>query len=318
MKNILKYSKLLFIISALSVVFLVSCTEEDENTQFIPPEIPELTDANDIYLKQHMLDKYGTAVRWRWESRFVDDDQNAVPIHRDYVVPVTKMIDYLWVGPYIALGSSSEAFIKKLFPTEMVYIGSFIYRDDGAVVLGYADAGTRVTLLNLNQYDLTNRDWLTNPGGGILSTIHHEFSHIVHQNYGLPAGFNTISEKYTGAGWINMDHSDLSEAVSMGMVSNYGTSDQYEDFCEISSHFLTMPAEDFSQLYLVQESLDEVPDPAEITRIREMNEGRLIIQRKLSMIIDLYRNKLNIDLVALRDTLESRINYVVTNNEIPE
>jgi substrate import-associated zinc metallohydrolase lipoprotein len=297
---------------------LVSCTEEDENTQFIPPEARELTDENDIYLKQHMLDKFGTAVRWRWESRFVDDDQNATPIHRDYVVPVTKMIDYLWVGPYIALGETSEQFIRELFPSEMVYIGSFIFETDGSVLLGTADAGTRVTLLNLNNYDLTDRNWLTNPGGGVLSTIHHEFSHIVHQNYGMPAGFNTISEKYTGAGWINMDHTDLAEAISMGMVSNYGTSDQYEDFCEITSHFLTLPADVFAQTYLLQESLDGVTDPAEIARIREMNEGRIIIQQKLQMIIDLYRNKLDIDLVALRDTLGSRIDYVVTNNEIPE
>lgn len=318
MNRIYKYAKLIFVVVALSVFILVGCTEEDENTQFIPPEAEELTDENDIFLKQHMLDEYGTAVRWRWESRFIDDDNDATPIKREFVIPVTKMIDYLWVGPYISLGSTAEGFIRGLFPAEMVYIGSLIYKEDGSILLGTADAGSRVTLLNLNNYDLTDRNWLARPSGGILSTIHHEFSHIVHQNYGMPAGYNTLSEKYNGAGWINMDHNILTEAIKMGVVSNYGTYDQYEDFCELTAHFLTQPADAFNETYLTQQSLDGITDVDQITDIREMNEGRLIIQQKLGMIIDLYRNKLNIDLVALRDTLESRIDYVVTNNEIPE
>ena len=317
MKNRLKYTKSLLFALGLLLFLATACTEDDENSIFTPPAEEEVTDEIDLYVNEHMLKEHGTAVRWRWQAWFIDDDRQATPIKREFVIPTTDLVEYLWFEPYKVIGGGGEKLIKELFPPELVYIGSYIYKDDGTRLLGYAEGGARITLLNLNSYDLQNETWLTDPTrGGILATVHHEFSHIVHQNYGIPAGFNTISEKYNGAGWSN--GVTLSDAIKLGMVRNYGTANEYEDFCEIICHFLTLPADVFQETFIDQQSYDGITDVDEITEIRELNEGRLKIQQKLTLIEDFYKNRFNIDLVALRDTMANRINYVLTNNKIPE
>ncbi|MCT4604127.1 MAG: putative zinc-binding metallopeptidase [Marinifilum sp.] len=299
----------------LSPIFFTSCGDDD-NTKFVPPKIEVSNDEIDTYLQNNMLDKYNTAVRWKWEDRFIDDDYTATPVKRDVVIPVTKLVEYLWIDPYRSLGDGGKAFMDKLFPPELVYIGSYIFKEDGTRLLGYAEGGARITLLNLNSYDLTNKTWLTDPGGGILATVHHEFTHLVHQNFGMPVGFNTISEKYNGEGWSN--NVSLADAIKLGMVRNYGTANEYEDFCEIVSHFLTMPKASFEALFINQQSTDGITNPDQIAHIQELNTGRKLIAKKVSVVADFYKNKFNIDLYKLRDIMEERINYVVTNNKIPE
>lgn len=316
MKKLLDYIKTVGYAFILSALIFTSCDNEDDNTLFVPPTTEVSDDVIDIYLKENMLDKYNTAVRWKWQDKYIDDDYSATPVKRDVVIPVTKLIEYLWIGPYQSVSEGGKAFITKLFPPELVYIGSYIYKEDGNRLLGYAEGGARITLLNLNSYDLTSRDWMTNPGGGILATVHHEFSHLVHQTYGMPVGFNTVSEKYNGEGWSNGVSRD--DAIKMGMVRNYGTNNEFEDFCEIISHFLTIPKAQFEEDFINQASTAGITDPAEIANIKELNAGRLLIAQKLSIVVDFYKNKFDIDLYALRDIMEERISYVVTNNEIPE
>ncbi len=316
MKKLLYPLKVWSLALLLSPIFFSSCSNDDDNTQFVPPAVEASDDEIDLYLQQNMLDKYNTAIRWKWEDWFIGRDHKATPVTRDVVIPVAELIEYLWIDPYRSLSEGGKEFIDNLFPPELVFIGSYIFQDDGSMLLGYAEGGARITLLNLNSFDLSNRDWLTNPGGGILATVHHEFTHLVHQNYGMPVGFNTISEKYNGEGWSN--NVSLADAIKMGMVRNYGTKNEYEDFCEIVSHFLTVPKADFEALFITPQSTSGITDPSTITSIRELNEGREMIAEKLSIIVDFYKNKFDIDLYQLRDIMEERINYVITNQEIPE
>ncbi|PKQ62810.1 hypothetical protein BZG02_11475 [Labilibaculum filiforme] len=316
MRRILNYIKPIGYALLLSPLFFTACDNEEDNTLFVPPSTVVSDDEIDIYLQENMLVKHSTAVRWKWQDKYIDDDYSATPVKRDVVIPVTKLLEYLWFDPYSSVSEGGKAFISKLFPPELVYIGSYIYKEDGNRLLGYAEGGARITLLNLNSYDLTNEAWLTTPGGGILATVHHEFSHLVHQTYGMPVGFNTVSEKYNGEGWSN--NVTLSDAIKMGMVRNYATMNEFEDFCEIISHFLTIPKATFEEVFINQASTEGITDPAEIANINALNAGRLLIAKKLSIVVDFYKNRFDIDLYALRDIMEERINYVVTNNEIPE
>jgi len=303
----------IYILGGISLL-LMGCTTEEKNTLYMPPKTEAITHKNDMHLKEQMFDVYGTAVRWRWNDGFIGPNQIATPIKSDLVIPVTDIIRYLWIGAYESVGPQGVAFIKELFPPELQYIGSYIYENDGTRILGFAEGGARISLLNLNAYDLKDRDWLTNPGGGILATVHHEFSHIVHQNYGLPSGFNTISEGYLGAGWINGISKD--DAVKRGMVRDYGTANPFEDFCEIISHFLTLKKTVFEEGFITQQDCAKLRSNA-ITNCEELNAGRLLIKQKLDLIIEFYKENFNIDLVEVRDNLELRIDDVVTNNKIP-
>lgn len=308
--NLVKFLVLLALIS-----FFVQCSDSEDETKYKRPIAKESKHPNDMYLKKNMLENYGTAVRWRWDDRFIASNQSAVPVAADFVIPVTKLVKHLWIGAYESQGKAGKEFIKKLFPPELQYIGSYIYQD-GSLLLGYAEGGARITLLNLNSYDLKDRDWLTKPGGGILATVHHEFSHIVHQNYGMPPGFNKVSEKYLGNGWRN--GVSLQDAIKLGMVRNYGTMNEFEDFCEIISHFLTLPKENFEKLFINQEDCSKLTEPKKIKNCQELNAGREKIAVKLNMIIDFYKNQFDLNLVEVRDSLEKQIDYVVQNNKIPE
>ncbi len=315
MNKKLKKYQLLFVF--LITLIFIQCNTEDDNTLYVPPTAEELSNPNDLYLYSSgnsLYELYGTATRWRWNDNFIDANQSATPINADFVIPTTRLIEYLWIGPYTSVGEPGEAFISELFPAELQYIGSYIYKDNGDKLLGFAEGGARISLLNLNSYDLEDRDWLTNPGGGVLSTVHHESSHIVHQNYGIPIGFNTISESYLGAGWSNGVTRD--DAIKLGMVRNYGTVNEFEDFCEIVSHFLTVPEADFEADFIDQEDCTAYSDPDDIVKCQELNEGRVMIQQKLELVIAFYSNTFDIDLVEVRDEVEIRINYVINNNEI--
>lgn len=312
MKKIQKYLLKVSVLSIIALAF-VQCTE-DKNDQYVPPVSVESTHPNDVYAKG-LFEKYGTAVRWRWDDRFIKPTQRAVPIADTLVIPVTQLVEYLWIGPYESVGQPGIDFMKELFPSELQYMGSYIYKNNGTMLLGYAEGGARVTLLNLNSYDLQDRNWMTNPGGGILATVHHEFTHIVHQNYAIPVGFNQISEKYLGNGWSN--NVSLNDAIKLGMVRNYGTMNEHEDFCEIVSHYLTMTKADFEARYITQKDLSEITDVNQLKHEQELNEGRVLIARKLDMVIEYYQATFDINLTSVRDETESRINYVIENNKIP-
>ena len=160
-------SKIRSIILSMLLLLFFQCATEDSNSQYVPPSTTEITHANDQYLYDSngvsLFERYGTATRWRWNDNFISPTQRATPIDADFVIPVAKLVDYLWVGPYASTGSNAVNFIKELFPAELVFIGSYIFNDDGTVLLGYAEGGARVTLLNLNSFDFQDRNWLANP-----------------------------------------------------------------------------------------------------------------------------------------------------------
>lgn len=158
---------------------------------------------------------------------------------------------------------------------------------------GYADAGVRITLTDLNSYDLSNDEWLLTQ----LQTIHHEFTHIVHQRHGLPEGWEEISkEDYIGNSWVNLSDD---EAVARGMITPYGTSNKYEDFADYVGTFLTMGKVAFEAKYL---TLKEVDDG--------LNNGRLRLQAKYELMVSYYKSNFSIDVVHLGDIIVQRMNGV--------
>ena len=314
MKNIIKNIKLgAFLIC--SVLFF-QCDDEVANPDFVSPANPDISNANDTYLYENngksLFERYGTATRWRWNDNFIGATEKATPIESEFVIPTTKLIDYLWIGPFVDNGG--EAFINELFPPELQYIGSFIFQDDGTIKLGFAEGGARVSLLDLNSYDLQEEQWLRGTAG-ILPTIHHEFTHIVHQNYGLPVGFNTISEAYIGQNWSDATRD---EAIKLGMVRNYGALNEFEDFCEIISHYLVMDPDTFEADFITQQDCSTLTSSDAILNCFELNEGRKKIQEKVGLAIEFYKNTFNIDLVQVRETMQERIQIVMDTNEIPE
>ncbi len=310
-------------INILFVLFLTfifsSCNDDDVN--YIPDKVQESTDPIDVYFRNNFLDSYGTAVRWRWDDKLVDISKRVTPVKREFCIPMGDFVKQFWIEPFLITTEGKE-FMLEHFPPEIVFVGSPMYNSDGqTITLGYADAGARITFTQVNELDLSNKQWIIMQ----LHTAEHEYGHIVHQRHNLPNGFKEVTPaNYKSNNWINMagdvqaDNPRVSrEAISLGMVSNYGTSDENEDFCEILSIYLTTDKEVFEDRYLNHEPEDSYvvtnSEGEEITVLPnedavEVNKGRDFIAIKLKKIKEYYESNFHFDLDAVRDEIMKRIN----------
>ncbi len=311
-----KITKFIYVIVTALLIF--QCASDDSNTQYTPPENLDISSVNDMYLYNNsgnsFFERYGTATRWRWNDNFIAPDERATPIRSEFVIPAARLIDYLWIEPFTSVGESGKKFIDEFFPPELVFIGSGIFVEEG-VKLGFEEGGARVSLLRLNNLDFKDRDWLTDPTGGIITTIHHEFSHVIQRIYGNPVGLNTISEKYVGIEWIN---TSFDEAIKLGMVSPYGASAEDDDFAEIVSFFLVIDEAVFNENYITQEDCSTFSDPDEVLNCQELNTGRQLIKQKLDLIIEYYKNRVDIDLVEVKNTVQERLDNLLATGVIPD
>lgn len=285
--------KILFILLFFWWAF-AACDEEDVDA-YQPSKEEEMTDPVDIWLYEHLQKPYGCVVRWKWDDSYVDVNFYVTPPHKDVMINVGEMLLNFWLEPFIEVGG--EAFIMEHFPPEVVCVGSPLYNADGTVTAGYADAGVRITLTELDKFNLKNSSWLLFQ----LQTIHHEFTHIVHQRHGLPEGWEQISsEDYTGNSWVNLEEE---AAIMKGMVSAYATSSKHEDFADFVGLFLTMSEEEFASKYLRLQD-ETSPD------YDGLNPGRLRLQQKYDLMVTYYKSNFSIDIVRLRDIIQQRINNV--------
>lgn len=276
------------LLGVLLWVSFASCQKEAEPTYVREPEVV-LTDEIDIWFYENFVKPYNSVIRWKWDDSFVDPKFYVSPPKREVMIPVGNMILHYWMEPFIEQGGNG--FIREHFPPEIVCVGSKLLNADGTETLGYADAGVRITLTDLNLFDLKNKDWVL----GQLRTIHHEFTHIIHQKHGLPVGYELVTkENYIGNAWVNLSQE---EAIARGMVTNYGTSDQFEDFCELISFYLTTDAAEFDKTFLTAVTPDD-----------GLNAGRALITRKLELAKEYYISNFKIDLDKLRTTILDRIN----------
>lgn len=270
--------KILFIYIVLFSTFF-SCAKEDD-LKYEKIIVKEKTGEIDTYLKEHFLDKYNSAIIYEWDDKYVDIEYYVGPAKRNLVVPTAKFIEDFWIQPYAMCSEKGKAFIEKNFPNEVVLIGTKMLNENGTTTLGFAEAGVRITLTEVNDFNLRSDKWVRQQ----LHTMHHEFTHIVHQTYKLPEGYEKITGGlYTGNSWTTLEiydrgmtdeelanetdeerekrhnaveKKDNSNAIKRGVVTAYGTSNEYEDFAELVSNFLIIKAEDFNEEYMPKTDSD--------------------------------------------------------------
>ncbi|MEM7297162.1 MAG: substrate import-associated zinc metallohydrolase lipoprotein [Bacteroidota bacterium] len=265
---------------------------EELNVPVNDPDIVLETEL-DRYIEENFTEDYGMAIRYKFVDNFVNPDQLVAPPRLEVVRPMLDFIEEFWIEPYMQIPNGEE-FFRNHVPAEIIFLGGFIYNNDGTVILGLADAGARITFTNVNAIDVTDLDWRALQ----LQTVYHEFAHTVHQLYTLPNAFEDIAPQgYTGPGsWFVLTDED---ALERGFVSPYSTLSPNEDFAETVAFFLFDP--DFEANFMTLESDCETDEC--ITR----NEGKMKIAEKLASITDHYENVTGVSLEALREEIQSRL-----------
>lgn len=289
--NMNRKSISIFLIAVASVI--VPACYPDEELNIPVKTVTDSEDDLDEFIQENFIDEYGVAVRYKFVDRYVDQNKRVTPPKLEVVRPMLDFLTEFWVEPFSEV-ANGEDFFRNHVPAEVIFIGSTIYNADGTVTLGTADAGARITLTEVNFIDVTDKEWIFRQ----LGTIYHEFAHIMHQRYNLPASWQQISPQgYTSLGsWYNLTDE---EALQRGFVSPYGTSTFNEDFAEIVAFFLFDP--DFYQKYITDE-------PACATvECQARNEGRARLRQKLTAVLRHYQQNVGVDLEQVRARVQARL-----------
>ncbi len=284
MKNI----KWFFI--ALLSLSIYACSEEDLDANSIFDSETAVPDNEfDTWLKKNYTDNYNIEFKYRFEDKESEHSYHLVPADYNKSIALAKLTKHLWLESYDEL--LGKDFLRTYSPRVMHLVGSPAYNSQGSIILGTAEGGLKITLYNVNNIDLDNID-IEDLNYWYFKTMHHEFAHILHQTKEYTTDFNLITPgSYQSSSWVNLSEK---EALDMGFISNYASSETQEDFVEIISIYVTHTAEYWD--FLVGQASPE---------------GQGFIEQKLAIVKDYMKTTWSIDLDELRDVVQRRSEEVL-------
>ncbi|MEN3325116.1 putative zinc-binding metallopeptidase [Mariniflexile soesokkakense] len=269
--------KYIYIITMV-LAFIMSCSDGSDSIgesqiDTNPPILNEL----DIWLRSNFVAPYNIEVLYKWDINDTDVDRFLHPPLESSVKPVANALQKAWIEPYTQVGGAD--FIKKIAPRQFTLVGSFNYNPNSpTITLGVAEAGTKITLFNIDYLDFTDINSIKQP----LKTVQHEYAHILNQNIPIDEAYGLINPENYTAQWFNRDDA---EARELGYITAYGSSQESEDFVEMVSEMLTNSKAEFDAIV---ESIDN-------------EESKAIIREKEAMVVDYYQKNFNIDLYELQE-----------------
>lgn len=214
---------------------VVSCKDNQfTDTIFIDPV--EKTDVStrefDLWLKAHFTDPYNVQFNYRLDDSTTDPNYNIVPVSLGKADTVAHVALYLWYDVYDKV--VGPEFLPTYGPKILQLIGSaMINAAQGTEKLGYAEGGNKITLLKINAMETHNMEQMNEY---IFKTMHHEFSHILHQQKAYPKEFSLINPgDYDPNRW--QDRSNA-EALQLGYITPYASSQTREDFVETIANYI--------------------------------------------------------------------------------
>ena len=229
MKKI-KYYISAFLLVAVAAMTLSSCGEEKLGDTIFP-DVDERLDPNsytyklDKFLKDNYLDKYNLTFLYKMPDISTNMNYNLVPAEYNNAIDLAVLCKHLWFDVYDKV--AGEDFLKTYGPRIILLIGSpAINPNSGSEIVGLAEGGIKISLFKVNSMNINSFEQMNEL---YFHTMHHEFSHILHQTKTYPTEFNTISVgRYDANNWQYRGD----EVTSLGFVTAYGSSEYREDFAE--------------------------------------------------------------------------------------
>ena len=284
----MKKNKIYIFIVVLFAALFVSCSEDDLNSESVITEAQRVENDFDRWIVKHYVTPYNIDFKYRMEDIESDRDYNLIPADYTKSVQLAKLVEFLCLNVYDEVTGSKE-FIRDYFPKMIHLVGSPAY-DEGQITLGTAEGGLKVTLYNVNTLAPHN------PAIEVLNfwyfkTMHHEFTHILHQTVEFPKEFYEVSTgRYTGAGWVNITEE---KALKSGFITNYASTEVHEDFAETVANYVTHDEAWWQQ------------------QLSIAGDGASYIDQKLELAKSYMTETWNIDLESLRDIVQRRSSEVV-------
>lgn len=225
----------------------VACSNDDvDANNSIFPTREENTDSTafDKWLNKNYTEPYNIRFNYLYIDQNSDMGYNVSPADIKKSIALAKIIKHVWLDAYTEL--MGPDFLKQHCFREFQLIGSAQHKNDGSIVLGFAEGGIRVNLFQVNYLDPAHLYIeQTNPfasgsdfdlNRAYFHTMHHEFAHILTQLKDYSTDFRTITKEYHSADWVNVKDED---AGKEGYVTGYASSEYNEDFAEVFSCYVT-------------------------------------------------------------------------------
>ncbi len=290
-------------------VIMVSCKKEDPLGSV--DNIPGLggdvwtPGAIDAWIVDSLTVPYNIAVKYKWDQGELQDDFNRdlVPPKEDKVIPMMSAISRAWINPYVT--EAGLPFFKNISPKFFILVGSPAYQR-GAVKLGTAEGGRKVTLYDANDFRIKGMPGYvlsdTDNVKQVFHTIHHEFGHILDQNIKVPVEFSQSSASAYTSDWLNVTALD---AKNEGFVSQYAISQAREDWAEMVSLLLVEGQVWFDKYVNSINYTGTTPNGTTAA----MAQARL--RQKESVVVSYFKQSWNIDFRSLQAKSKAAINSLL-------
>lgn len=236
----------IFLLAAVAALTIACSNDDVDANNSIFPTREEKTDSTafDKWLNKNYTEPYNIRFNYLYIDQNSDMGYNVSPADIKKSIALAKIIKHVWLDAYTEL--MGPDFLKQHCFREFQLIGSAQHKNDGSIVLGFAEGGIRVNLFQVNYLDPAHLYIeQTNPfasgsnfdlNRAYFHTMHHEFAHILTQLKDYSTDFRTITKEYHSADWVNVKDED---AGKEGYVTGYASSEYNEDFAEVFSCYVT-------------------------------------------------------------------------------
>jgi len=277
-------------VALFAIAMLASCKKEgtlNANLDIIDKSVIKKT-AVDDWLDQNYLNPYNIEVKYKFDRFELALGKNVTPPVEEQVIPAMEMVRDVWIKPFEAIGGAT--FIKRISPKQFVLAGSAEFNDDGTITLGTAEAGRKIVLYVINNFDPENLGSVKQ----MIQVIQHEYTHILNQTVDYQTDYQTISRGGYVANWTQ---ESLADARAAGFITQYARSAPGEDFAEMSSNMLMM---------------GRVVFDAQV--ISSPTDGQTKLRKKEQYVVDYFKSAFNIDFYALQTEVQNALNKISAPN----
>lgn len=291
-------------------VLLVACRQGAITTADVVQPKKPFRSALDQYIHDSFTVPYNVEVKYRFDG--LDYGQEniqkvLVPPREELIRPFLRNMKKVWIDVYEKI--AGRDFIRQYIPKQIVLVGSKNYNSDGTVTLGVAEGGKRILLFNINEFNLEHSfDGFM----GQMHTMHHEFSHILHQTVLYPPDYRTISSPgdYT-AQWYNVSRK---EAVNKGFITPYSSASPDEDFVEIISNSVVYTWSKINKKKVEEYLKTQI---ATAGNNKMAVPGVAMLTKKLNVVETYLENTWKINRKRLEDSVQAAFKRIKTNYDTP-
>lgn len=228
------------LLGGLALTAFTSCSEEDMNHSIIPEDEQELDPSSvtydfDVWLQENYQKPYNIKYIYRMDDRGISMSYNFVPAKYENARDLALLLKYMWFDAYDKV--VGDKFLKANAPRILHIIGSRALNGSNEMPT-LSEGGYKVNLFNANSYDINNFEQIRKY---FLATMHHEFTHILHQKINYPRAFNELTNEKYDANYRDRGGKDHDGVVnSMGFVTKLASLNAREDFAEVVAQRITM------------------------------------------------------------------------------